>query len=64
MTKYYTTREIADILKLKQQTLKLWRRKGKGPKFVKIEGKMIRYPSVYFEEWMDGYKNQSIQQPY
>ena len=64
MTKYYTTKEIADMLKLTQQTLKLWRRKGKGPKFVKIEGKMIRYPSIDFEEWMDGYKNQGIQQFY
>ena len=62
MTKYYTTKEIANMLKLTQQTLKIWRKSGKGPKFVKIEGTMIRYPSIDFKKWMDGYRDKSIQQ--
>lgn len=37
-----TTREAADRLGLKPNTLEVWRVQGRGPRFIKIEG-AVRY---------------------
>ena len=55
--KYYKSNEIADMLNLTTQTLMLWRKKGIGPKWVKLGQNIVRYPIAEYEEWMDGYNN-------
>jgi excisionase family DNA binding protein len=45
-----TTDEVAAYLNLPPQTLKLWRHKGKGPKFIKA-GKHVRYRWPDVERW-------------
>lgn len=45
-----TTTELATYLNLPPQTLKLWRHKGYGPKFLKI-GKHVRYRWADVEKW-------------
>ena len=49
--KYYKSNEIADMLNLTTQTLMLWRKKGIGPKWVKLGQNIVRYPIVEYEEW-------------
>jgi len=40
--KHLTTNEVAERFNVTVQTVKLWRRIGRGPKFLKL-GKSIRY---------------------
>ena len=47
-----TTREAADYLRLKQQTLHNWRCLGQGPSFVKV-GRLVRYRLSDLEEYLD-----------
>ena len=44
MEKHLTTREVAEMLGLKPITVKLWRIQGKGPAWVKVGSKSVRYP--------------------
>ena len=51
--KYYKSSDVADMLDLTTQTLMSWRKKGFGPKWIKINKNTVRYPIGDFEEWMD-----------
>lgn len=42
--KAYTTAEVEELTGIKQQTLANWRYLGKGPRFVKVGGKVF-YPA-------------------
>ena len=57
--KYYKSNEIADMLNLTTQTLMLWRKRGIGPKWVKLGQNIVRYPITEYEEWMDGNNDKS-----
>lgn len=35
--------EAADYLELSPETLRTWRSRGKGPRYLKLEGRTIRY---------------------
>ena len=48
-----TPREVAEKLKVTVQCLNQWRSARKGPRFVKIEGK-VRYKSDELQQWIDG----------
>ena len=43
----------AALLGLRPQTLRLWRVRGCGPRFLKI-GRLVRYPKSALEEFMSG----------
>ncbi len=58
--KYYKSSEIADMLNLTTQTLMLWRKKGIGPKWVKLGQNIVRYPIAEYEEWMNGNNDKSL----
>jgi predicted DNA-binding transcriptional regulator AlpA len=60
--KYYKSNEIADMLNLTTQTLMLWRKKGIGPKWVKLGQNIVRYPMYDFKKWMYDRYNKSAQQ--
>lgn len=38
-----TQREAADLLGVKESTLERWRFIGAGPRFVKLNGRLVRY---------------------
>jgi hypothetical protein len=40
---FLNTKEAARILKVKPNTMEIWRLKGKGPKFYRISGRTVRY---------------------
>lgn len=46
------TRELSEQIGFKEQTLKEWRMKGTGPKFVNVGGR-IRYLKSSVDEWID-----------
>ena len=51
--KLLTTKEVAEILgEVSTRTLEDWRRQGKGPDFVTISGKMVRYRPVAIDRWL------------
>lgn len=48
--KYLEADEVADLLKVKRQTLSAWRHYGKGPRSVKLGGRV-----VYLQTDLEGY---------
>ena len=46
-----TTREAADRLRMKEQTLAVWRLRGQGPRFAKI-GAAVRYPEAEVDAFL------------
>jgi excisionase family DNA binding protein len=47
---YLTTKEVAQLLRLKPRTLKKWRSQKQGPPFVRL-GNRVRYPRKPLDEW-------------
>jgi hypothetical protein len=56
---FYTTEEMAKILKVDPSTLRRWRRLKipKGPKATYISERIWRYYHADFVEWMNGRRN-------
>ena len=52
MPEFMTEKEVAELLRLKRQTLSRWRSDGQGPPFVQVEGS-IRYPRDGLQRWLD-----------
>jgi len=53
---YLTTAELAERLKVSERTVRSWRMKGEGPRFIKV-GKgsgAVRYPVEAINEWVRG----------
>jgi len=44
--------EVAVKLKVSEPTLRLWRSKGKGPKFIKMSKGIIRYSPSDIEDYL------------
>lgn len=44
--------EVARALRTTENGLRRWRAAGKGPRFLKLEGKAIRYRRVDVVEWL------------
>jgi hypothetical protein len=40
---FYSSREVAELMSLKIETLRNWRTQGRGPTYSKID-KLVRYP--------------------
>ena len=51
--RYMTQSEAADYLGVSQRTLEKWRHDGKGPGYVKVSRKMIRYVRETLDRFMD-----------
>jgi helix-turn-helix protein len=47
---YLSPAQLADRYQLSPGTLKEWRYKGVGPKYVRL-GKHVRYPATMLAEW-------------
>ena len=50
--KLLDTAEAAEILKVKPQTMSLWRTKGEGPSYVKV-GSGVRYLQSALNDYID-----------
>lgn len=55
---FYTPQQVRERLKVKDETLRRWRRHGKGPPFTKLGNdrtSRIRYPVAEFHQWEETY---------
>ena len=50
--KYLTAPQVAAALGVSPQTIRNWRREGKGPKWHGFEPRTFRYPVSEFEKWV------------
>ncbi len=48
----YSEVEAADYLALSPHTLRNWRSEGKGPDYIQLEGRTIRYTLSALNEWL------------
>ncbi len=44
--------EAARRLGLTARTLELWRRRGRGPRWVRLTSRVVRYPVIELERWL------------
>lgn len=51
-TPLFDTDDLAKFLKVPAKTIREWRHKGVGPKYVRM-GKHVRYHSEDIMEWLD-----------
>jgi hypothetical protein len=50
---YLTTRQVAVILNVSVETQKKWRRRGKGPAFLKLNSGAIRYQLEAVQQYLN-----------
>ena len=55
-------KSIAEKIGVTTQTLMSWRKKGTGPKWIKLRRYIIRYPEEDFNSWLENEHNKSLQQ--
>ena len=48
-----TTSEAASLLAVRDSQLTLWRRKGRGPKFIRLTSSTVRYRMADLIEYQD-----------
>ena len=46
-------KQLSKLLNIKEATLRTWRARGRGPRFIKAEGKKgsVRYPVEEIQKW-------------
>lgn len=52
-TDFLTADDVAELIKVRKQTLAVWRIKGQGPTFIKA-GRAVRYRRSDVDRWLDG----------
>ena len=50
---FYTSKEVAEILRVSVRTVECWRATRTGPKFVPASHRMVRYRGVDVLNWLD-----------
>jgi len=53
MTTMLTSNQAALRVGYTVDTLKRWRRKKKGPPYVRIDSQRVRYPQDKLEQWLE-----------
>lgn len=48
-----TSQEVGALLGLSPRTLEGWRRRGHGPRFVRLSGRRLGYRQADVERWID-----------
>lgn len=53
--KYLTDAELAERLDVTVSAIRAWRKQGKGPDYLKVEGLKgtVRYPEDWVDEWAE-----------
>jgi predicted DNA-binding transcriptional regulator AlpA len=49
----YTEKEVESLTGLRVKTLQRWRLMGKGPRFVRLGGRCVRYPADSLRRWVN-----------
>jgi len=53
MERLLTAEEVAEVLKVRVETLNQWRWLGKGPRAIKSGRRFLRYRPADVEAWLD-----------
>lgn len=56
MAVYVDDRRVSEMIGVGRQTLANWRGQGKGPRYVKLEGRLVRYALSDVIEFMESRK--------
>ncbi len=48
-----TPEETAALLRIKPATLHAWRMRGRGPRFIRMNARLVRYPMAEIEAWVE-----------
>lgn len=56
----FDTKTLAKILNVHPGTLRRWRNEGRGPRFVAIGPRMIRYTLEAADEWLARHEAKSV----
>ena len=51
--KLLTAEEAAEFLDIRVGTLAQWRSQGRGPRYIKIEGRLVRYRLADLEAYLE-----------
>jgi excisionase family DNA binding protein len=51
-TRFLTTDEAAEFLRQSKRTLEKWRREGKGPFYIRVSQKNVKYARERLERFM------------
>lgn len=56
--RYLTEAELAERLGVTASAVSAWRKQGKGPDYLKVEGRMgtVRYPETWVDEWAESHR--------
>jgi predicted DNA-binding transcriptional regulator AlpA len=55
-----TTKDAAQLLSLRPDTLARWRWRGIGPEFVRVGGRAVRYPATALADWLRSQRAVSV----
>lgn len=55
MDNLLTGAEVAEILNVSPRTIERWRRQGRGPRWIRVEGQ-VRYPESDLRAYLDAAK--------
>lgn len=56
---YFTPKELSDLLGISISLLNKLRLSGKGPKYIKVSYRVLRYPLTEVAQYIEAYKRQS-----
>ncbi len=56
---HLTTVQVANLLQLSPSTLKKWRNEGRGPRWLRLGSRRIRYREADVESWLTQQRRQT-----
>ncbi len=61
--KNYREQEVAEILDVSVITLRCWRHERRGPPYLKISNRCVRYPDDELNKWIKNKNNEITNKP-
>ena len=58
LPRFLTGQELARLCRIRPRTVESWRRRGQGPKYIKLATGQIRYPLISVLEFVKSYKSE------
>jgi excisionase family DNA binding protein len=59
MERLLTAEELAEIFRVRVETIKQWRHRGQGPRAIKSGGKFLRWRQADVDAWLEQHAEQA-----
>lgn len=59
-SRYLITEDAAQIIGLSRRTLEKWRKLGKGPRYIKVGRKIVKYRREDLADFMDSFQVRTV----